>query len=365
MRNFPLRKNSALLIALFAGLSWMSGGCMHPAAPEFQSLLSEQPQVLEVTPVDLSRLQDPVEIGVEFSERVDVADLSDKNVVLVNHLKDTKLLEDAGDFAKTLEAGEISRVPMQYLLDDDERHLTLLPDAPLEAGIYYLVILPKLRSVRGIPFNQKPGERPTAFVARFGYGDVPQAGLEEGGETAQGGGGPVFGPKPETLVLNEVLYDGKVSDTDGESFVELVGTAGADISLYQILFINGEDGAETERITLPPNSLLPEDGLFLIADLKTSSKTESMVPTADCLDQFDPQNGRDGVHFLDRDGKLVDSVVYGTGAPAKAENGLALGEGNPAKDVAGGHSLSRLQEKDSQDNATDFVDLATPSPGIL
>src|SRR5262249_14452587 len=152
-----------------------------------------------------------------------------------------------------------------------------------------------------------------------------------------------FGEKPQSLVINEFLYDGKFNDTDGESFLELYGTPGADISLYQVSFINGADGAPTDRVTLPTGSILPEDGIFVIADLRTGSHTESKVPNSDYFDQFDPQNGPDGIQLLDRDGKLIDAVTYGSGGVAKADNGLAFGEGEPASDVVAGHSLSRRE----------------------
>lgn len=326
-------------------------------------MLAEQPQVVEVSPGDRSALADPLEINLTFSERIDLNDLGPSTISLVVGLPKEEVLADAADLAKGLASGEIPQVPLQYFLEDDERNLTLVPDAPLQAGVYLLVVTPQLHSARGVPFNQRPGESPAIFSARYTYGDIPVSSLDTATQSGGTSSAPGFGPAPESLVISELLYDGKVSDTDGENFVELFGTPGADISLYQILFINGGDGAETERITLPPSSQIPEDGIFLIADLRTSSTTVSKVANADFLDQFDPQNGPDGVQLLDRSGNLLDSLAYGNGAPSVAENGLPLGEGSPAPDVAAGHSLSRIDGVDTQDNAHDFVDLATPTPG--
>ncbi len=302
---------------------------------------------------------------MEFSERIDLESLGGSAVALVSGLPSEEVLSDAEELTEQLDSGELLSVPLQYFLEDDERRLTLVPANDLQAGVYLLVVTPRLRSVRGLPFNQRPGESPASFVARYTYGDVPLTSLDPLPGGAPGPGGPVFGAPPEALVISELLYDGKVSDTDGENFVELYGTPGGDISLFQILFINGAGGAETERITLPAGSLLPEDGVFLIADLKTGSTTASLVPGADFLDQFDPQNGPDGVQLLDREWNLVDTIVYGDGSPALAANGLPLGEGTAAPDVAGGHSLSRIEGRDSQDNGADFVDLTAPTPGIL
>ncbi|MFO1464450.1 MAG: lamin tail domain-containing protein [bacterium] len=350
---------------LFPILAMLQAGCGAPALPEFHSLTLDQPYVVEASPPDHSPLQDPVELTLRFSERIDLSSLDSNSVTLLSGMPKPEVFKSASALEKALSEGEIPSIPLQYLLDSEERGLTLLPEAPLQPGVYVLAVTPKLRSVRGLPFNQRPGENPTAYLARFTYGEVPEGSLDpSNGNAGEGAGGPVFGAAPERLVIEELLYDGKVSDTDGENFVELYGTAGADISLYQILFLNGENGSETERITLPPGSKIPEDGIFLVADLRTSSTTASKVSGADYLDQFDPQNGPDGVMLLDREGHLLDSVVYGSGAHGTAENGLPLGEGAPAPDVPGGHSLSRRQGVDSQDNAADFVALATPSPGL-
>ncbi|HEX5034027.1 MAG TPA: hypothetical protein VFW62_06060, partial [bacterium] len=310
------------------------------------------------------RIERQSEFVLRFSERIDLASL-EKDAVALFFNAEEEIFLDIEDLMEDLASGELATVPSQFLLDAEEKELSLLPEGELADGIYHLVITPALLSVKGLPFNQKPGESPQLFIARYlvGEGELPQL-----GETPSGPAGPpppIFGPGPDTLVIHELLYDGKVSETDGEAFVELYGTADADISLYQVLFLNGSNGEETERITLPPHSILGEDGIFLIADLKTGSTSNSGVAGADFLDQFDPQNGPDGLQLLNREGELLDTVVYGEGSVALAANGLALGEGLPALDVAGGHSLSRLAGADSGDNRTDFLDQTMPSPGSL
>lgn len=327
-------------------------------------MIEEQPFVIEVAPADGSRIEKQSEFVLRFSERLDLASLEKDAVALLFNAEE-KTFSDIGDLMDDLASGELAAVPSQFLLDSEEKELSLLPEGELADGIYHLVITPALLSVQGLPFNQKPGESPQLFIARYivGEGELPQLGESPAGPTSPPP--PIFGPPPESLVIQEFLYDGKVSETDGEAFVELYGTAGADISLYQVLFLNGSNGEETERITLPPNSILGEDGIFLIADLKTGSTTSSGVAGADFLDQFDPQNGPDGLQLLNRDGELLDTVAYGEGAVALAVNGLALGEGLPAPDVTAGHSLSRLAGADSGDNRLDFQDQVTPSPGSL
>lgn len=325
--------------------------------------MEQQAFVTEINPPDRSALSDPVEWTLHFSERLDLSRLHSDAIVLLADLADPKILEKSDDFLDELDDGQLATLPLQLILESDEQTLTLFPEGDLDPGVYYLVVTPRLRSANQVPFNQKPGEYPANFIAVFSYGDVVLPDPEA--EPGSAPGAPNFGAKPESLVLNEFLYDGKVSETDGEAFVELYGTPGGDISLYQVLLINGADGQETDRITLPPGAVLPEDGIFVIADLRTNSTTVSQVPNHDFLDQFDPQNGPDGVQLVDRDGQLVDSLVYGEGAVSTAANGFALGEGLPAADVAGGHSLSRSAGADSQNNAEDFIDLAAPSPGIL
>jgi len=70
------------------------------------------------------------------------------------------------------------------------------------------------------------------------------------------------------------------------------------------------------------------------------------------------------VLLLDAQGKLLDSLVYGAGAVATSQSGFPLGEGSPAVDVGPGHSLSRIGGSDSGDNAHDFIELASPTPGF-
>jgi len=332
-----------------------------PSLTHFSSLLDTQPYVVKVSPAKDSSVDNPLEIEIHFSQRIPLAAINENTVTLLSQISDPKLLDFSDQLVDDIQDKKLHQIPLQYFLDQDEKTLTVSPESDLPEGVYYLVVTPVLQSVSRVPFNQKPGEEPTAYVARFNRGDAAVLSKGAGGDGTTSG----FGPVPESLLISEILYDGLKSETDGESFVELAGTPKSDISLYQVLLVNGSDGETTERITLPPGSLIPDSGVFLIADLRTSSTTVSQVLGANFMDQFDPQNGPDGVVLLDRNGALLDSVVYGEGAVDATSEGLALGEGHPAKDVAGGHSLSRRKGQDSQDNARDFVDLEDPTPGFL
>ena len=155
-------------------------------------------------------------------------------------------------------------------------------------------------------------------------------------------------------LISEVFYDAVGSD-DGQSFVELYGTPGSDLTGLTIEGINGSNGAVTHSIAL--SGLIPADGLFVLAD--TFSGGGTAVPDADLLASFDFQNGPDSIVL--RDGVLVvDSLGYGVFGAGD----VFAGEGSSAPDPPAGSSLARVfADLDSDDNAFDFQVLATPTPG--
>lgn len=171
-------------------------------------------------------------------------------------------------------------------------------------------------------------------------------------------------PEPESLVINELYYDAPGGDTDGVLFVELFGTENTAIGGYQIRFVNGDNGDVTELIELPDESEIRDDGFFVIADGRTGALNTTQVEGFDFIDNFDPQNGPDGVQLLDGEGGLLDSVAYGEGSVTSSTDGIPLGEGSSAIDAAGGHSLTREPlGVDTDDNAIDFIENLLPSPG--
>lgn len=168
----------------------------------------------------------------------------------------------------------------------------------------------------------------------------------------------------QPLVINEILYDLPGDDTNGDLFVELRGTPGGDLGGYKVSFLNGDDGKETESATIPAGLLVPENGLFVIADGITGDLQHTHVLNADYLDNFDPQNGPDSVQLISADGKLIDAVSYGTPKVTTDLNGLAMLEGEAAPDAPLGKSISRLPDAaDTNNNTMDFVVNDVPSPG--
>lgn len=248
------------------------------------------------------------------------------------------------------------------IVRDDETTLLAFSEENINPGTYHLVITPLLQSTEGFPFNQEPGSTPQSFIATFPHG------LSPGQSTFTDGLGeeiPRYGPPPDFLLINEILYDGFSSETDGEAFVELYGTPDSEVSGFEVTLINGANGEATDRITLPEGTWIPDDGILVLADLRTNSTSSTQVADFDFLDQFDPQNGPDAVHVVDREGRLLDALVYGSGAVPTSSEGVALGEGSPAPDVSPGHSLSRVEGVDTGDNAEDFMELTDPTPGVL
>jgi len=156
-------------------------------------------------------------------------------------------------------------------------------------------------------------------------------------------------------LLSEVYYDAPGSD-DGQIFVELWGMPGASLDGYLLEGINGSNGAAGPSIALA-GSFGP-DGLFVLAD--ATAEGTSSVSNADLLANFDFQNGPDSV-VLRLGDVILDALGYGEFAPGE----FFAGEGAPAPDVAAGSSLARVfANLDSGDNAFDFRELVTPTPGI-
>lgn len=154
--------------------------------------------------------------------------------------------------------------------------------------------------------------------------------------------------------VSEFYYDAPGSD-DGQSFVELAGLPGTSLDGYVLEGINGSNGAVGPVLTL--SGSIGPSGLFVIADAFSDGSTS--VTTADLLANFDFQNGPDSV-VLRNGSVIVDALGYGQFSPSE----IFAGEGAAAPDVMAGESLARaFADIDTNDNATDFVVLATPTPG--
>lgn len=160
-----------------------------------------------------------------------------------------------------------------------------------------------------------------------------------------------------SLLISEVFYDAVGSD-DGRVFVELYGAAGTVLDGYAVRGVNGSGGAFTPVLAL--SGVVPESGFFVVADrVGTTEVTE--VANAGLLLNFDFQNGPDSVELLDPAGVVLDAVGYGEFAVGD----VFAGEGNAASGASSGSSIARrFANVDTNDNAADFLVLASPTPGI-
>lgn len=155
-------------------------------------------------------------------------------------------------------------------------------------------------------------------------------------------------------ILQEVCYDGDGSDAD-EVFTEIWGTPGLELDGYSLKGVNGGDGTVYRTISLD-DLVIPADGILVLA---TSGATGAVLAARDATANVDWQNGPDAVQLWGSGNTLLDALQYGDAGDYNA------GEGDYATDVAGGWSLSRDGlGSDTDDNATDFSGLSTPTPGV-
>jgi hypothetical protein len=156
------------------------------------------------------------------------------------------------------------------------------------------------------------------------------------------------------VLISEVLYDAVGSD-NGKVFVELWGAAGTSLDGFKLEGVNGGDGAIGPTLTL--SGAIPSDGFFVVAD---TDGTAAQVANTDLTLNFDLQNGPDSVVLRDALGNVLDSLGYGEFAATD----VFAGEGHAAPGAAAGQSLARrFANRDTNDNAADFVLLDTPTPG--
>lgn len=156
-------------------------------------------------------------------------------------------------------------------------------------------------------------------------------------------------------VISEILYDAAGTDA-GNVFVELYGAPGTDLGGWSLRGVNGADGNIYRTVML--SGVIPEDGIFVIADALTGGTTG--VADADLIIGVDFQNGPDSVQLFNG-GLLVDAIGYGDFTDL-----FFAGEGMPAPAVTSGSSLARANPLiDTHDNLADFIVLTTPTPGTV
>ena len=157
-------------------------------------------------------------------------------------------------------------------------------------------------------------------------------------------------------LISEVFYDAVGSD-NGVTFVELYGAPGNSLEGLFLEGVNGANGVVGPIVTL--SGVFPGDGIFVVADDAGDGTTA--IAGADLIANFDFQNGPDSI-VLTNGVVALDAVGYGVFDPGE----FFAGEGASADDPSAGSSLARLfANVDTDDNATDFAPLATPTPGVV
>ncbi|HQG13478.1 MAG TPA: lamin tail domain-containing protein [bacterium] len=348
-----------LLIFLFSG-------CGGVSVPDISMLSDSQPRVVSVFPERMSFASPYERIEIEFSEPVYPDSIDSKSVVVVEAQGE----ESDEDISESAIEGDLIGRAGRFHVSDDGKVVSFESLDPYHPGEYAIVVTRLVFSEKLVPLSQNPVRIHSPFVSRFivSEGGEGWDGSHSPGETSPSGGGsykPAPPERPSYLVINEILYDVPGVDTNGNVFIELFGEPNKEISGYAIYLANGDDGAVKDTIRLPAKSIIPDDGIFLIADAKTGSSRESFVEGANHVENFDPQNGPDCAILVDASGRVVDALGYGDVTSRFVDSGLPCLEGEPAPRVPAGSSLSRVGGADSDDNLSDFVTLPMPTPGIL
>ncbi len=189
------------------------------------------------------------------------------------------------------------------------------------------------------------------------FGDGPDGDVD--GDADGDADGDVDYPT-SSVVINEVLYnyrstDQTITDDPPYVFIEIYGPGNTSLSGYTLVGLNGSNNQEYGEISLSGHSI-PADGFFVIAHTTAEA---SLAAVADLQsDNADYQNGPDAI-LLKKDGNVVDTLGYAFGTDvAPAAEGTSVGT------VNGPYSTARKPDgADTNDNATDFMFCATPSPG--
>ncbi len=167
-----------------------------------------------------------------------------------------------------------------------------------------------------------------------------------------------LGATPADIVINELSYDSLSGDTSAGTtvFIELWGPNGASLDGWEVVGVNGSNGADYNAIDLT-GEVLGSDGYFVIAHTNADA---TLAGFADLLDSSaDLQNGPDNVVLRWR-GRTVDALGYGTFGGSDT----FAGEGSAASATGAGESLSRdASHTDTDDNSSDFTVVAVPTPG--
>lgn len=159
------------------------------------------------------------------------------------------------------------------------------------------------------------------------------------------------------VVINEVLYDPQGTDT-GNEWVELYNTGDVIVSLdgWALQKDNNEVWSDsTTAVAASLSGAIGPKSFYLISD-----------STAAPLSLGNASSKAEGIRLLDASSPsaftVEDTLVYGT--PDEDGLGAEGGTGGEAPAVKSGSSLARVSDgRDTQNNAADFLEDPTPTPG--
>lgn len=200
-------------------------------------------------------------------------------------------------------------------------------------------------SIARCPGGTDTGDNATDFSLAAPSPGTPNTGFEDRWRCE-----PCVPTQPGAVVINEVYPDPPGPDGNGEEeFVELFAPPGTPLDDLRLVVVDGFSGAPT----LGPFHLagaIGETGYWVIGGPSVREATMALPGTL--------QNGPDAIVVLDCADGAVDAVAYGDfGALTPA-----AGEGNPTE-APSGSPIGRAGGMDTDDNASDFIRLESPTPG--
>lgn len=156
------------------------------------------------------------------------------------------------------------------------------------------------------------------------------------------------------VVINELQYDPPQDGIDSAfEWLELLNRTGQTLDLTDWMIADN-----SEADTIPPLTLEPGDFAVLAAraDFYTNfpSFNGTIVFIADGTIGNGLNNTGDYLALLDQTGNVIDILSYGDNTTIMYP---------PCQDIAEGHSLERQPAGLDTNQASDFVDNASPSPG--
>jgi len=189
-----------------------------------------------------------------------------------------------------------------------------------------------------------------------------QADFAETYEPSPGASNPVLEPvvcvaSEGDLTINEFVPDPDGAD-DGFEWIEIHNAGSSPVSVAGWGVAAGTSDYGSLDIVFPGGTTVPAGAFFLVA-------SGEGVEGADLVIDFSLGNGTgtDGLQFVDCDGNVVDTVVYGDEGN---EDQMTDDEGEvvePYGDPGSNESLARDTDGGDTDSADDWIVTGLPTPG--